>query len=74
MCGICGIVSVRPGCMPDRALIERMRDTITHRGPDGAGTHVGPGVGLGVESQQVVPKKLSQRACGKCTCTTHNFP
>jgi asparagine synthase (glutamine-hydrolysing) len=66
MCGICGIVSVRPGYMPDRALIERMRDTITHRGPDGAGTHVGPGVGLGVE--------LSQRACGKRTCTTHYFP
>ncbi len=28
-------------------LIERMRDTMVHRGPDGAGLHVGPGVGLG---------------------------
>ncbi len=48
MCGICGIVlgpqstsSVTP------ELVDRMRDTLVHRGPDDAGTHVGPGVGLG---------------------------
>ncbi|HEU0016036.1 MAG TPA: asparagine synthase (glutamine-hydrolyzing), partial [Longimicrobium sp.] len=35
MCGIVGIASARPA--GDRALLERMRDTITHRGPDAAG-------------------------------------
>ena len=54
MCGICGIVSARLSYVPDRALIERMRDTMTHRGPDGAGTHVGPGVGLGHRRLSIV--------------------
>jgi asparagine synthase (glutamine-hydrolysing) len=54
MCGICGIVSARSGYVPDEALIERMRDTLLHRGPDGAGTHVGPGVGLGHRRLSIV--------------------
>ncbi len=48
MCGICGMVTPRgSGREIAPALIERMRDTLVHRGPDGAGLHVGPGVGLG---------------------------
>ena len=48
MCGICGLVVPRAtGRDVAPALIERMRDTMVHRGPDGAGVHVGPGVGLG---------------------------
>ena len=48
MCGICGLVVPRAtGRDVAPALIERMRDTMVHRGPDGAGLHVGPGVGLG---------------------------
>ena len=54
MCGICGIVSARPSYVPDQTLIERMRDTIAHRGPDGAGTHLGPGVGLGHRRLSIV--------------------
>jgi asparagine synthase (glutamine-hydrolysing) len=54
MCGICGIVSARLSHVPDQTLIERMRDTIVHRGPDGAGTHLGPGVGLGHRRLSIV--------------------
>jgi asparagine synthase (glutamine-hydrolysing) len=54
MCGICGIVTANQSQWPDRALIERMRDTIVHRGPDGAGTHTGPGVGLGHRRLSIV--------------------
>ena len=54
MCGICGIVTANQSQWPDRALIERMRDTIIHRGPDGAGTHTGPGVGLGHRRLSIV--------------------
>jgi len=54
MCGICGLVSADPRAEPDRALIERMRDTLTHRGPDGAGLHIGPGVGLGHRRLSIV--------------------
>src|SRR6185436_16004391 len=48
MCGITGLV-VGPNSRRtvDRALVERMRDVITHRGPDGAGLFVEGGVGLG---------------------------
>lgn len=47
MCGICGIVDF--GGQPvDRALVDRMRDTLTRRGPDDAATDiVGGTVGLG---------------------------
>jgi len=42
MCGICGFVGVeQPG------LLERMTDTLSHRGPDGSGYFQDPGVGLG---------------------------
>lgn len=54
MCGICGIASIRADQGPDRALIERMRDSIVHRGPDGAGTYLGPGIGLGHRRLSIV--------------------
>jgi asparagine synthase (glutamine-hydrolysing) len=40
MCGIAGTVAVDRLHADDRARIERMRDVLTHRGPDDAGTHV----------------------------------
>ena len=54
MCGICGILTVDSGFVPDRHLLERMRDSITHRGPDGAGLHLAPGVGLGHRRLSIV--------------------
>jgi asparagine synthase (glutamine-hydrolysing) len=41
------MMDLRGSRTPDRDLIERMTDTIAHRGPDGSGFHVEPGVGLG---------------------------
>ena len=41
MCGICGIASPDRRVTPGRALVENMRDRLVHRGPDGAGTHLG---------------------------------
>lgn len=35
MCGIVGLASTSP--IGDRSLLVRMRDTLTHRGPDGTG-------------------------------------
>src|SRR6516165_5250479 len=54
MCGICGIVTVDSGFVPDRRLLERMRDSISHRGPDGAGLYLAPGVGLGHRRLSIV--------------------
>jgi asparagine synthase (glutamine-hydrolysing) len=46
MCGICGIFEF-DGRRVQRQTIERMADTIRHRGPDDAGYHLEPGLGLG---------------------------
>jgi asparagine synthase (glutamine-hydrolysing) len=47
MCGITGLFDTRARRPFDRALLQRMNDTQVHRGPDGEGLHLEPGVGLG---------------------------
>jgi asparagine synthase (glutamine-hydrolysing) len=51
MCGICGVMSVRPPGPDARRFSEidivRMRDAMIHRGPDDEGLFIGEGVGLG---------------------------
>jgi hypothetical protein len=47
MCGIAGMFDSVGRRDIDRALLERMTGRIAHRGPDGEGFHVEPGVGLG---------------------------
>jgi asparagine synthase (glutamine-hydrolysing) len=54
MCGICGILTADSSIVPARGLLERMRDSITHRGPDGAGLYITPGVGLGHRRLSIV--------------------
>lgn len=46
MCGIAGLVSF-DGAPIDRGVLRAMTDAVRHRGPDSAGYHVGPGIGLG---------------------------
>jgi asparagine synthase (glutamine-hydrolysing) len=46
MCGIAGIVARDPGSRVDRCRLARMRDALTHRGPDGSGLLVDGPVGL----------------------------
>jgi|SRR5690348_9304628 len=47
MCGICGVVNTGSAEPVSRELIQRMNDTLAHRGPDDAGVYVAPYVGLG---------------------------
>lgn len=47
MCGIVGIFDSRSARPIDRALLRRMNDSQFHRGPDGEGLFVDPGIGLG---------------------------
>jgi asparagine synthase (glutamine-hydrolysing) len=46
MCGIAGMIDTRARREPDRALALRMNAALAHRGPDGDGVHVEPGVAL----------------------------
>jgi asparagine synthase (glutamine-hydrolysing) len=47
MCGITGIFDPKGGSEISRQLLLRMNDAQSHRGPDEAGIHLEPGVGLG---------------------------
>ncbi len=40
MCGIAGLIAPDGLHRDERARVERMRDVLTHRGPDGAGLHM----------------------------------
>jgi asparagine synthase (glutamine-hydrolysing) len=46
MCGIAGI-ALSSGDWVDKDLLHAMMDTLTHRGPDGVGCFINPGIGLG---------------------------
>jgi asparagine synthase (glutamine-hydrolysing) len=46
MCGIAGIVAREPGARVDERRLARMRDALTHRGPDGSGLLLDGPVGL----------------------------
>ncbi len=48
MCGICGFN------WADERLIETMKDTLVHRGPDADGTYVAPGISLGHRRLSIV--------------------
>ena len=55
MCGINGIAfSSRSGRQIDATVLKRMRDVITHRGPDDEGVYVDAGIGLGHRRLSIV--------------------
>lgn len=47
MCGLTAIFNSKDQAPIDQALLTAMTDRLAHRGPDGADTHIGPGIGLG---------------------------
>ncbi len=53
---MCGIVGVFNNSDPSRALavVERMNDTIVHRGPDDAGTWAGRGAAIGMRRLSII--------------------
>ncbi len=47
MCGLTGIFDSSGRRPIDAAQLARMNDRLAHRGPDGTGYHLAPGIGLG---------------------------
>ncbi len=47
MCGIAGILYADAAEPPSKRLISQMTDALAHRGPDGEGFHIEPGLALG---------------------------
>lgn len=46
MCGICGIYNLKQEPI-DRELLDKMTSIMAHRGPDGSGSYISEGIGLG---------------------------
>ena len=61
MCGIAGIVSL-DGKPIDDELLVRMRDTMVHRGPDGAGIWIASDKRMGLSHRRLSIIDLSQEA------------
>lgn len=59
MCGIAGLIT-RDQAPPDEGVLRRMTDALKHRGPDGNGVWMGPGIGLGHRRLAIID--LSNRA------------
>ena len=74
MCGICGVAySEKSGKLVDPALLTRMRDVLSHRGPDEAGLFIDRNVGFGHRRLSIVDIEHGQQpmstANGVCTIT-----
>lgn len=54
MCGISGLARIDPAAPVEREIVARMNGALVHRGPDGEGTHLGQGIGLGVRRLAIV--------------------
>jgi asparagine synthase (glutamine-hydrolysing) len=60
MCGICGIFEFDGGTVQPET-VQRMADTLWHRGPDDAGYHFEPGVGLGHRRLSIIDLDTGQQ-------------
>jgi asparagine synthase (glutamine-hydrolysing) len=61
MCGIAGMVKLNPGDAAERTVVERMRDVLHHRGPDGEGLWLEGPVGLGHRRLAIVDVATGQQ-------------
>jgi len=61
MCGIVGIFDTRALRDVPRALVERMNETVHHRGPDDGGLHLEPGIGLGHRRLSIIDIATGQQ-------------
>ncbi len=61
MCGFVGIVDLQGTRDIDPGLLDRMNDSLTHRGPDERGVHNVPGVGLGHRRLSIIDLSSGQQ-------------
>jgi asparagine synthase (glutamine-hydrolysing) len=61
MCGFTGIFDMRGGRAISREVLNRMNESQHHRGPDGSGLHIEPGVGLGHRRLSIIDLSTGQQ-------------
>jgi asparagine synthase (glutamine-hydrolysing) len=69
VCGICGIALARGEV--DRRRLERMRDTLVHRGPDSAGIVVDGRVGLAARRLSIIDLETGDQPLANEDRTVH---
>ena len=69
MCGIAGVAT--RGSTPPRELIGAMCDVMRHRGPDGEGILIAPGVGLGMRRLAVLDLVTGDQPVANETGSVH---
>ena len=61
MCGIAGIFDTRGRRAVSERLLQRMGEVQHHRGPDGSGRHIEPGLGLGHQRLAIIDLTSGQQ-------------
>ena len=61
MCGICGVVSFQPGHVTDRSMLERMNQTLHHRGPDDDGYYQDARASLAMRRLSIIDLHTGQQ-------------
>jgi asparagine synthase (glutamine-hydrolysing) len=64
MCGIAGRFNYDPLRPVDREVLAAMTDAVRHRGPDAAGYHVAPGIGLGHRRLSIIDLSTGDQPLG----------
>jgi asparagine synthase (glutamine-hydrolysing) len=71
MCGLVALFDILGRRPIDAALLERMTDALAHRGPDGAGLHVEPGLGLGHRRLAIIDRAGGRQPLANETGDVH---
>jgi asparagine synthase (glutamine-hydrolysing) len=61
MCGITGMFDTLGKAEISRSLLDRMNQSLLHRGPDAGGLHIEPGVGLGHRRLSIIDLSTGQQ-------------
>ena len=61
MCGICGVVSFQPDGPLDRSVLQRMNDSIRHRGPDDEGYYQDAQASLAMRRLSIIDLRTGQQ-------------
>ena len=61
MCGITGIFDTRAAGPIDRQALQRMNDSLLHRGPDEGSLHIEPGLGFGHRRLSIIDIATGQQ-------------
>lgn len=54
MCGIYGVVALKPGFYPDSSWLDSMGEVTRHRGPDDSGTFCSEGIIMGMRRLSII--------------------